>query len=94
MITVLSFGFKYGIPSDSDLVFDVRFLPNPYYIDELRPLSGNDKPVSDYVMNCEASRIFLDKLADMVSFLIPTIFWRERINWLSASDVPVENIVR
>lgn len=63
MITVLSFGFKYGIPSDSDLVFDVRFLPNPYYIDELRPLSGNDKPVSDYVMNCEASRIFLDKLA-------------------------------
>ena len=51
MITVLSFGFKYGIPSDSDLVFDVRFLPNPYYIDELRPLSGNDKPVSDYVMN-------------------------------------------
>ena len=71
IITVLSFGFKYGIPSDSDLVFDVRFLPNPYYIDELRPLSGNDKPVSDYVMNCEASRIFLDKLADMVSFLIP-----------------------
>ena len=71
MITVLSFGFKYGIPSDSDLVFDVRFLPNRYYIDELRPLSGNDKPVSDYVMNCEASRIFLDKLADMVSFLIP-----------------------
>ena len=56
MITVLSFGFKYGIPSDSDLVFDVRFLPNPYYIDELSPLSGNDKPVSDYVMNCEASR--------------------------------------
>ena len=47
MITVLSFGFKYGIPSDSDLVFDVRFLPNPYYIDELRPLSGNDKPVSE-----------------------------------------------
>ena len=71
VISVLSFGFKYGIPSDSDLVFDVRFLPNPYYIDELRPLSGNDKPVSDYVMNCEASRIFLDKLADMVSFLIP-----------------------
>lgn len=94
MITVLSFGFKYGIPSDSDLVFDVRFLPNPYYIDELRPLSGNDKPVSDYVMNCEASRIFLDKLADMVSFLIPNYILEERINWLSASDVPVENIVR
>ena len=71
MVTVMSFGFKHGIPADADLVFDVRFLPNPYYIDELRPLSGNDKPVSDYVMNCEASRIFLDKLADMVSFLIP-----------------------
>lgn len=71
MITVLSFGFKYGIPSDSDLVFDVRFLPNPYYIDELRPLSGNDKPVSDYVMGFDAARVFLDKLEDMINFLIP-----------------------
>lgn len=70
-ITVLSFGFKYGIPSDVDLVFDVRFLPNPYYIDELRPLSGNDKEVRDYVMNNEKSKIFLDKLTDMVEFLIP-----------------------
>ena len=50
-ITVLSFGFKYGIPSDADLVFDVRFLPNPYYIEDLRPLSGNDKAVRDYVMD-------------------------------------------
>ena len=50
MVTVLSFGFKYGIPQDADLVFDVRFLPNPYYIEQLRPLSGNDKPVRDYVM--------------------------------------------
>lgn len=71
MITVLSFGFKYGIPSDSDLVFDVRFLPNPYYIDELRPLSGNDAPVSEYVMGFDASQIFLDKLEDMIGFLIP-----------------------
>ena len=54
-ITVLSFGFKYGIPSDADLVFDVRFLPNPYYIDELRPQSGNDKTVRDYVMNNDIS---------------------------------------
>ena len=58
-ITVLSFGFKYGIPSDADLVFDVRFLPNPYYIDELRPQSGNDKPVRDYVMNNDISKEFL-----------------------------------
>lgn len=71
MITVLSFGFKYGIPSDSDLVFDVRFLPNPYYIDEMRALSGNDTLVSDYVMGFEAAQIFLDKLEDMVRFLIP-----------------------
>lgn len=70
-ITVLSFGFKYGIPSDADLVFDVRFLPNPYYIDELRPRSGNDKEVRDYVMNNENAQIFLDKLTDMVEFLIP-----------------------
>ena len=71
MITVLSFGFKYGIPVDSDLVFDVRFLPNPYYIPELRPLSGNDAPVSSYVMQCDAAQEFIDKLEDMVKFLIP-----------------------
>ena len=53
-VTILSFGFKYGIPSDADLVFDVRFLPNPYYDEELRPLTGNDKVIQDYVMNCEA----------------------------------------
>ena len=70
-ITVLSFGFKYGIPSDADLVFDVRFLPNPYYISELRPQSGNDKPVSDYVMKSEVSQEFLRKLTDMIQFLIP-----------------------
>lgn len=70
-ITVLSFGFKYGIPSDADLVFDVRFLPNPYYIDELRPQSGNDRAVREYVMNNEVSRQFLEKLVDMAEFLIP-----------------------
>ena len=70
-ITVMSFGFKYGIPQDADLVFDVRFLPNPYYIDELRPQSGNDKPVRDYVMNNDISKEFLKKLVDMVEFLIP-----------------------
>lgn len=70
-ITVLSFGFKYGIPNDADLVFDVRFLPNPYYIEELRPMSGNDKPVRDYVMNNDIAKQFLTKLTDMVEFLIP-----------------------
>ncbi len=70
-VTILSFGFKYGIPSDADLVFDVRFLPNPYYHDELRPLSGKDKPVADFVMGFDEAHMFLDKLEDMLSFLIP-----------------------
>ena len=71
VITIQSFGFKYGIPTDSDLVFDVRFLPNPFYIQELKELTGNDEPVSSYVMNFEESQIFLRKLVDMVEFLIP-----------------------
>ena len=71
MISVLSFGFKYGIPADADLVFDVRFLPNPYYIDELRPKSGNDREVREYVMNNDKAREFLAKLTDMIEFLIP-----------------------
>lgn len=70
-ITVLSFGFKYGIPSDADLVFDVRFLPNPYYIEDLRPKSGNDKEVRDYVMQNSKAQEFLIKLKDMIEFLIP-----------------------
>ena len=70
-ITVMSFGFKYGIPQDSDLVFDVRFLPNPYYIDELKEKTGNDPEVQDYVMENDKSQIFLEKLTDMVNFLIP-----------------------
>jgi len=71
MINVLSFGFKHGIPSDADLVFDVRFLPNPYYIDELKHQTGNDKPVQDYVKSFPACQEFVDKLTDMLAFLIP-----------------------
>lgn len=71
VITIQSFGFKYGIPADSDLVFDVRFLPNPFYIQELKEQTGNDEPVSSYVMHFEESRTFLKKLVDMVEFLIP-----------------------
>ncbi len=70
-INILSFGFKYGIPMDSDLVFDVRFLPNPYYVEELRPKTGNDKVVNDYVMNSPVSKEFEEKLVDMIKFLIP-----------------------
>ena len=71
MVTVMSFGFKYGIPADADLVFDVRFLPNPFYIDELKHKTGNDKEVQDYVMNNEEATAFMDKLTDMIQFLIP-----------------------
>ena len=71
MITVLSFGFKSGIPNDCDLVFDVRFLPNPYYVDGLKYKTGNDEEVQDFVMDYEISHIFLDKLVDMLNFLIP-----------------------
>lgn len=70
-ITVMSFGFKYGIPQDADLVFDVRFLPNPYYIEELRPKTGNDDRVRDYVMDNEKAEMFLEHLKEMVSFLLP-----------------------
>jgi UPF0042 nucleotide-binding protein len=70
-ITILSFGFKYGIPMDSDLVFDVRFLPNPYYIPELKLQTGNDVPVKDYVLQSQMATIFLEKLLDMIKFLIP-----------------------
>lgn len=70
-LTILSFGFKYGIPTDSDLVFDVRFIPNPFYIDELKPFSGNDKPVQDYVLKHDETKEFIAKLEDMLKFLIP-----------------------
>lgn len=70
-INVLSFGFKHGIPVDSDLVFDVRFMPNPYYIEELRKKTGNDKEVQDFVMNSETSVEFVNKLTEMIKFLIP-----------------------
>lgn len=71
IVNVMSFGFKYGIPLDADLVFDVRFLPNPYYIDELRPLTGNDKKVREYVMKWEEAKQFLNKLENMIEFLLP-----------------------
>lgn len=70
-VTVMSFGFKYGIPSDADLVFDVRFLPNPYYVTELRPKTGNDIEIQQFVMAHKEAHEFIDKLDDMIQFLIP-----------------------
>lgn len=71
IVNVMSFGFKNGIPSDADLVFDVRFLPNPFYIDELKHKTGKDQEVQDYVMSFPEAHEFMDKLYDMISFLLP-----------------------
>lgn len=84
IITIMSFGFKYGIPRDSDLVFDARFLPNPYYVPELRPLTGNDSAVADMVKNCEEYGIFMDKLFDMIKFTLP-MYKKEGKNQLVVS---------
>ena len=70
-VNVLSFGFKHGIPQDADLVFDVRFIPNPFYIPEMRPMNGADQPVHDYVMSFEETHQFLDKTLDLLRFLVP-----------------------
>ena len=70
-VTIMSFGFKYGVPADCDLVFDVRFLPNPYYVPELKHKTGEDKDVRDYVLKSPVSTEFLKKLTDMIKFLIP-----------------------
>ena len=71
VITCLSFGFKYGVPDEADLVFDVRFLPNPFYVPELKHKTGEDKEVRDYVMNSDISVEFRQKLFDMIEFLVP-----------------------
>ena len=70
-VNVMSFGFKYGIPIESDLVFDVRFLPNPYYVSELRELCGLDEPVSEFVFRSSETREFVKQLENMVKFLLP-----------------------
>jgi UPF0042 nucleotide-binding protein len=71
LITVVSFGYKYGLPLDADLIFDVRFLPNPYYVDSLRPLRGNCKAVQDYIWKWSITHRFFQKLQDIIEFLIP-----------------------
>ena len=70
-VTVTSFGYKYGLPLDADLVFDVRFLPNPFYVDQLRPLTGLDRPVAEYVFGYQQTRTFMEKIQDMLDYLLP-----------------------
>ncbi len=70
IVTIMSFGYKFGIPQDADYVFDVRFMPNPYYEEDLRRKTGNDQEIRDYVMNSEESKSFLDMLQKMMTFLV------------------------
>ncbi|MBR4723882.1 MAG: RNase adapter RapZ [Clostridia bacterium] len=71
LINIMSFGFKYGIPLDADLIFDVRCFVNPFYVDELKDKTGNDKEVRDYIMNTKTAKKFMDKLISMINFLLP-----------------------
>lgn len=71
LITVMSFGFKYGLPLDADLVFDVRFIPNPFYVEELKHKTGKEKEVKEYVLKWDVTKEFLKKLFDLILFLIP-----------------------
>lgn len=70
-IDIMSFGFKYGVPNDADIIFDVRFLPNPFYIEEMRHLTGNHQDVADYVLQWEQTQTFLDKFYDLILDLVP-----------------------
>ena len=70
-VTVMSFGYKHGIPVDADLVFDARFLPNPFYVEDLRPLCGLDRPVSDFVFGYSQTRLFMEKVEELIEFLLP-----------------------
>ncbi|NLS45133.1 MAG: RNase adapter RapZ [Firmicutes bacterium] len=70
-VIVVSFGFKYGIPIDADLIFDVRFLPNPYYVESLRPLTGESEAVEEYVLRSRVANSFINKLYDFMVFLLP-----------------------
>ena len=70
-VAVTSFGFKHGTPRDTDIMFDVRFLPNPHWVPELRPYRGTDRPVSDYVLSSDDAKEFLDRVEDLLGFLIP-----------------------
>jgi UPF0042 nucleotide-binding protein len=80
--SVLSFGYKHGLPPDVDMVFDCRFLPNPFWVDELRPLSGLDDPVRDYVLNQPECQKFLDKVDELLTSILPS-FMREGKSYLT-----------
>ena len=70
-INLISFGYKYGLPNEADIVMDVRFLPNPYFVTELKEMDGNQKPVIDYIMKWKETKVFLKGFYELISFLIP-----------------------
>lgn len=70
-VTVMSFGYKHGVPMEADLVFDARFLPNPYYVEQLRPLCGLDRPVGEFVFSYQQTRTFMEKIQELIDFLLP-----------------------
>lgn len=84
MVSIMSFGYKHGIPTDADLVFDVRFLPNPYYLEELKTKTGLEQEVRDYVMQFEEATTFIDKLEDLLNFLIPNYIKEGKYNLVVA----------
>ena len=79
-VTVMSFGFKHGIPLEADLVFDARFLPNPFYVEELRMLSGLDRPVAEFVFGSPQTRTFLANLEELIAFLLPYYMEEGKLN--------------
>ena len=83
-VTVMSFGYKHGLPAEADLVFDARFLPNPFYVENLRPLSGLDKPVSDFVFSYPQTVTFMDMLTKLLDFLIPHYVEEGKVNLVVA----------
>jgi UPF0042 nucleotide-binding protein len=82
LVTLLSFGYKYGVPVDADMVFDVRFLPNPHFVHDLRPLTGNDPPVVEFLEAQPLTERFLEQLQSMIRFLLPE-FEREGKSYLT-----------
>lgn len=84
----ISFGFKYGLPLESDLVFDVRCLPNPFYVEELREHTGLEAPVRDYVMNCKETEGFKTRFTDMIDYCCRSTFRRAKASSSSRSDAP------
>lgn len=72
-VNIISFGFKYGVPKEADMVFDLRFLANPYFVETLRPLCGKDKEVSDYVFSTKQAKVFREKLLELILFMLPLL---------------------